>query len=69
MSLASGSVPGMDEPPSRYDVTVWVAKEDGHQPDQAAFAAAASQATSGRNPASSAHTRLAFPLAATSQQR
>ena len=43
------TVPGMDKPPSRYDVTVRVGKDDGHQPDPAAFAAAASQAASSRN--------------------
>ena len=47
----------MSKPPSRYDVTVRVAKEDGHQPDPAAFAAAASQAASSRNASVvSAHT-------------
>jgi thiamine monophosphate kinase len=39
----------MDKPPSRYDVTIRVAKEDGHQPDPAAFAVIASQAASSRN--------------------
>ena len=47
----------MDKPPSRYDVTVRVGKDDGHQPDPAAFAAAASQAASSRNASVvSAHT-------------
>jgi hypothetical protein len=32
----------MNKPPSRYDVTVRVAKNDGHPPDPAAFAIAAS---------------------------
>ena len=36
----------MDEPPSRYDVTVRVAHDDGRQLDPAAFAVAASQAAS-----------------------
>ena len=50
------TVPGMDKPPSRYDVTVRVGKDDGHQPDPAAFAAA-SQAASSRNASVvSAHT-------------
>jgi hypothetical protein len=50
-------VPGMDKPPSRYEVTVRVAKDDGHQPDPAAFAVAASQAASCRNASVvSAHT-------------
>jgi hypothetical protein len=39
----------MNEPPSRYVVTVRVASGDGRQPDPAAFAAAARQAASGRN--------------------
>ena len=42
-------VPGMDKPPSRYDVTIRVAKDDGHSPDPATFAAAASTAASSRN--------------------
>ena len=47
----------MDKPPSRYDVTVRVGKDDGHQPDPAAFAAVASQAASSRNASVvSAHT-------------
>ena len=47
----------MDKPPSRYDVTVRVSKDDGHQPDPAAFATAASQAASSRNASVvSAHT-------------
>ena len=47
----------MDKPPSRYDVTVRVAKDDGHPPDPATFAAAASKAASSRNASVvSAHT-------------
>ena len=47
----------MHKPPSRYDVTVRVAKDDGNQPDPAAFAAAASNAASSRNASVvSAHT-------------
>jgi hypothetical protein len=47
----------MDKPPSRYDVTVRVGKDDGHQPDPAAFASAASRAASSRNASIiSAHT-------------
>ena len=47
----------MDKPPSRYDVTVRVGKDDGHQPDPAAFAAVASQAASSRDAnVVSAHT-------------
>jgi hypothetical protein len=34
--------PCIQPPPSRYDVTVRVARDDGHPPDPAAFAAAAS---------------------------
>jgi len=50
-------VPGMDKPPSRYDVTVRVAKDDGHSPDPATFAAAADTAASSRNASIiSAHT-------------
>jgi hypothetical protein len=37
-------VPGMDEPPTRYDVTITVAREDGQRPDPVTFAAAARQA-------------------------
>jgi hypothetical protein len=47
----------MNKPPSRYDVTVRVAKDDGRPPDPAAFAAAASKAASGRDASIiSAHT-------------
>jgi hypothetical protein len=50
-------LPDMSEPPSRYDVTVRVAKENGHQPGPAAFAVAASTAASSRNASVvSAHT-------------
>jgi hypothetical protein len=48
---------GHGKPPSRYDVTVRVAKDDGHFPDPATFAAAASTAASSRNASIiSAHT-------------
>jgi hypothetical protein len=43
------TVPCMNKLPGRYDVTVRVAKDDGHPPDPATFAAAASQAASSRN--------------------
>src|SRR5271165_4294616 len=57
MSFTMLTVPGMDKPPSRYGVTVRVAKDDGHPPDPATFAAAASQAASSRNASIiSAHT-------------
>ncbi len=47
----------MNEPPSRYDVTVRVAKDDSRQPDPAVFAVAASKAASSRNASVvSAHT-------------
>ena len=47
----------MTKPPSRYDVTIRVAKQDGHQPGPAAFAVIASQAASSRNASVvSAHT-------------
>ena len=39
----------MNEPASRYDVTVRVAHDIGHQPNPAAFAIAASRAASSRN--------------------
>ena len=57
MSCTTLTVPGMDKPPSRYDVTVRVAKDDGHSPDPATFAAAASTAASSRSASIiSAHT-------------
>jgi hypothetical protein len=47
----------MDKPPTRYDITVRVAKDDGHSPDPAMFAAAANTAASSRNAnVISAHT-------------
>jgi len=47
----------MNKPPCRYDVTVRVARDDGHPPDPATFAAVASQAASSRNASVvSAHT-------------
>jgi hypothetical protein len=49
MSLTSLTLPDMNEPPSRQDVTVRVANDDGRQPDPAAFAVAASQAASSRS--------------------
>ncbi len=57
MSYTTLTVPGMNEPPSRYDVTVRVARDDGRQPGPAAFAVAASQAASSSNAGVvSAHT-------------
>jgi hypothetical protein len=49
MSLTALTVQSMNEPPSRYDVTVRVAHDIGHQPNPAAFAVAATQAASSRN--------------------
>ncbi len=49
MSHTPLTVPGMDEPPSRYGVTVRVANDNGQQPNPAAFAATASQAASSRH--------------------
>jgi len=47
----------MDKQPSRYDVTVRVAKDDDQPPDPATFAAAASKAAASRNASIvSAHT-------------
>jgi hypothetical protein len=47
----------MNETSSRYDVTVRVANNDGHQPDPAAFAIAANRAAASRNASVvSAHT-------------
>ena len=47
----------MDKPPSGYEVTVRVAKDDGDPPDPAVFAVAASKAASSRNASVvSAHT-------------
>ena len=58
MSHIMPTVPGMDNPPSRYDVTVRVDRDDGHSlPDPAAFAVAASRAASTMNASViSAHT-------------
>jgi hypothetical protein len=57
MSHITLTVPGMNRPPGRYDVTVRVATDDGQSPDPAAFAAAASQAASSMNASVlSAHT-------------
>ena len=42
------TVPGMTEPPRRYDVTVTVDQDGGHHPGPAEFAVAARQAASAR---------------------
>jgi hypothetical protein len=50
-------VPGMNEPPLRYKVTVTVARDGGYLPDPAEFAVAAERAASSRNASVvSAHT-------------
>jgi hypothetical protein len=41
-------VPGMIEPPRRYDVTVTVDRDGGHPPNPAEFAVAAERAASAR---------------------
>jgi hypothetical protein len=47
----------MDKPSSRYDVTVRVARDDGHSADPATFAVAVNKAASSRNASVvSAHT-------------
>ena len=57
MSHITLTVPGMNKPPGRYDVTVRVAGDDGHLTGPAAFAAAASRAASAMNATViSAHT-------------
>ena len=57
MSHSTLKVPGMNKPPGRYDVTVRVAKDDGHPADPAAFAVAVSRAASRVNASVvSAHT-------------
>jgi hypothetical protein len=57
MSHLTLTVPGMDKPPGRYDVTVRVAGDDGHPSDPPAFAVAASRAASSMNASViSAHT-------------
>src|ERR1700740_761548 len=57
MSCTALTVPDMDKQPIRYDVTVRVAKDDGHPADPATFAPAANKAASSRNASVvSAHT-------------
>jgi hypothetical protein len=48
MSATGPTVPGMIEPPRRYDVTITVDRDRGHQPGPAEFAVAAQQAASAR---------------------
>jgi hypothetical protein len=49
MSCTTLTAPGTGKPPGRYQVTIRVAKDDGHPADPATFAVAASQAASSRN--------------------
>ena len=48
MSETGRTVPDMNEPLSRYNITVAIGCDGGCLPDPAAFAAAADQAASGR---------------------
>ena len=41
-------MPGVNQPPSRYNVTVTVTRDGGYLPDPAEFAVAAEQAASSR---------------------
>jgi YbdK family carboxylate-amine ligase len=57
MSHTTFTVPDLNEPPGRHDITIRVAKEAGRHADPAAFTAAASQAAAGRDASIlSAHT-------------
>jgi hypothetical protein len=57
MSDTGLTVPGMTEPPRRYDVTITVDQDGGHHPNPAEFAVAAQQAASARAASMvSAHT-------------
>lgn len=57
MSDTGLTVPGMTEPPRRYDVTITVDQDGGHHPDPAQFAVAAQQAAWARSASIvSAHT-------------
>jgi len=57
MSHTTFTVPHVNEPPRRHDITIRVAREAGRHTDPAAFAAAASQAAAGRDASIlSAHT-------------
>jgi hypothetical protein len=58
MSHITLTVPDMDTPPGRYDVTVRVDRDDGHPfPDPAVYAVVASRAASSLNASVvSAHT-------------
>ena len=57
MSDTGLAVPGMTEPPRRYDITITADSDGGHLPDPAEFAVIAQQAESARGAAIvSAHT-------------
>ena len=57
MSDTAPTVPDMNEPPRRHDITIRVATEPGSHPDPAAFAITASQAAAARDASIlSAHT-------------
>ena len=57
MSHTTLTLPHVNEPPRRHDVTIRVAREAGRHTEPAVFAAAASQAAAGRNASClSAHT-------------
>jgi hypothetical protein len=48
MSDTGRTVPGMTEPPRRYDVTITLDRDGGHLPNPAEFAVAAERAASAR---------------------
>ena len=48
MSDTELTVPGMTEPPHRYDVTITVDQDGGHHSNPSEFAVAAQQAASAR---------------------
>jgi hypothetical protein len=48
MSDTGLTVPGMTEPPRRYDVTITVDRDGSHHPNPAEFAVAAEQAATAR---------------------
>ena len=48
MSDTGLTVPGMTEPPRRYDITITVDRDGGHFPNPAEFAVSARQAASSR---------------------
>ena len=57
MSYATLTVPDVNEPPRRHDITIRVPAEPGSHPDPAAFAVTASQAAAAKGATIlSAHT-------------